>query len=354
MIKLLLIFPFFSPVIVLSFWLLGGIPVSNHFDKPISEIQPDETDKLILREDSFDDAAADRLGTPKFFDDFENGSGVWNNGGEFNTSYYGHGSSIITDGPMPHSGSKVLRMRTTNGGGGSSSDWHAQTNNNRYNIGTPTNNSDFLIRFYLRLEKKVGFNIPNGDWGFLNLAQYKGVGPNRNSPLHAININVRGNSNLGGNNYLSMSYFGAQWGTPPNSTFTPLVQKDLPYKQWVEIIIRTKVSDGNGIFQVWQDGVMIFDLRNQRTWRNDGGMTRLDATVNNYGRYTRAMNLDGTWDGLSYMDIFIDDYGVYELNPNWDYDLDQPKNQTDYPNTFKINSNALPTEGGKVKIIKND
>lgn len=299
--------------------------------------------------------SADRLGKSRFFDDFENGPGVWNNGGEFNTSYYGHGSSEIISSPFPaKSGSRVLRMRTTNSGGGASSDWHAQSNNNRYNIGTPTNNNDFVIRFYLRLEKKVGFNVPNGSWGFFNLAQYKGTGPNRNSPLHAIMINVRGGANSGGDNFLSMSYFGAQWGTPPNVSFDPLVQKDLPYKQWVEIIIRTRVSDGNGIFQVWQDGVKIFDLRNQRTWRNDGGMNKIDATVNNYGRFTRAMNMDGTWDGLTFMDIFIDDYGVYELNPNWDYDLDQPKNQTDYPNTFKINSSASPSEGGKVKVIKND
>lgn len=299
--------------------------------------------------------SADRLGKSRFFDDFENGPGVWNNGGEFNTSYYGHGSSEIISSPFPaKSGSRVLRMRTTNSGGGASSDWHAQSNNNRYNIGTPTNNNDFVIRFYLRLEKKVGFNVPNGSWGFFNLAQYKGVGPSRNSPLHSININVRGGSNSGGNNFLSMAYFGAQWGTPPNTSFEPLIQKDLPYKQWVEIIIRTRVSDGNGIFQVWQDGVKIFDLRNQRTWRNDGGMNRLDATVNNYGRYTRAMNLDGTWDGLTYMDVFIDDYGVYELNPDWDYDLDQPKNGTTQPTTFQVTTGASPAEGGKVSIKKND
>lgn len=349
MYKLLLNFQY----ILLSFFL-GGVMVVNNPDNSKDEKGTNSSKRYVIMDAEMRVNSADRIGRSRFFDDFENGPGVWNNGGEFNTSYYGHGTTEIVNAPFPaRSGSRIMRMRTTNSGGGSSSDWHAQTNNNRYNIGTPTNNSDFVIRFYLRLEKKVGFNIPNGDWGFLNLAQYKGVGPSRNSPLHSININVRGGANSGGNNFLSMSYFGAQWGSPPNTSFEPLVQKDLPNRQWVEIIIRTKVGDGNGIFQVWQDGVRIFDLRNQRTWRNDGGMTRLDATINNYGRYTRAMNLDGTWDGQNFMDIFIDDYGVYELNPDWDYDLDKPKNGETQPSSFQVTTGASPAEGGKVRIKSN-
>jgi hypothetical protein len=309
-------------LLVQASFILVVLPVLPFNNSNLSDIEDQS-----LKFTGFENSEVNRLGNSRFFDDFENGPDVWNNGGEYNTSYYYYGSSDIIEGPpSPHSGSKILRMRTTNSGGGQLSDWHAQSNNNRYNIGTPTQNSDFIIRFYLKLEKKIGFNVPAGDWGFFNLAQNKGVGPNRNSPLHAVMINVRGGANSGGDNFLSLSYFGGQWGSPPNTSFTPLVEKNIPYNKWVEVIIRTKISDGNGIVQVWQDGEKIYDLRNQRTWRNDGGMNRFDVSVNNYGRYTRAMNLDGTWDGESYLDVFIDDYGVYELNPNWDYDLDQAIN----------------------------
>lgn len=270
-----------------------------------------------------------RLGTQLFFDDFENGVGVWNNGGEYNTSSYGFGSSTIEVGPPSFSPTRALMMRTTNSGGGASSDWHAQTNNNRYGPSSPTDNPDIVLNMKLFFPKRIGFNIPEGDWGFFNMFQFKGVGPSDNHPMHNLLLSIKGGANSGGPMYFTTTFFANQWGFGPNENFQP-IQADpieIPVGEWFDLTVRQFTNDGDGIWQVWQDGVQIFDLRNRRTWIDGGRVTRIDASINNYGRYHLAVDpATEEWDGETFNDVFVDDFGVFTTNPDWDYDLDEPIN----------------------------
>ena len=59
----------------------------------------------------------------------------------------------------------------------------------------------------------------------------------------------------------------------------------IPTKQWVHFEVRIKKNTSptniNGIIQVWQDGVSIFDLHNVKTQRD--GVRNQEWSVNNYG-----------------------------------------------------------------------
>lgn len=312
--------------------------------------------EVLLRQSIFD--PSQRLGSKMFFDNFENGTSTWTSGGkgEYNTGSYGHGNSTIELGPPSFSPNRALRMRTTNSGGGASSDWHAQTNNVRYGVGTPSNNPEFIVNFKVLFPNRIGFNPTSGEWSFFSLAQFKGVGSAGNHTLHALTIESKDGE--GGPMYFKSTYFGGQWGTPPNQSFEPIQGRvnaiEIPTNKWVDITIRYKFSDGDGIWQVWQDGVMIFDLRKQRTWRN-GQMDWAYSGLNNYGRFHRGYTNQKSWDGKNHVDVFIDDYGFYNLNPEWDYDLDLPKNGSPVPTQpYQLKLNPIPAEGGKIKIITNN
>jgi len=253
----------------------------------------------------------DIFGSTLFSDNFDNGEANWNLAGEFNTSFYGFGSySLSTE--QKFSGTHSLKM-TTNGKN-AGSDWHAQSNSVQY--GFATNGDDLVIRTRIYLPHRVGFHYPNGEYGFFEFLQYKGAGAGSiNHPLFGVFVNAQGAVNAGGANFLSLSYFGGQWGDPSNTGFGQLTAEPvlLPIGQWVTIDMRLKLNDGQGIVQVYQDGVKIIEVLNARTWRNDGGIDRLDVHLSNYGRYHRAY-LNGLPTGLDGVDIYHDDFGIFQFN----------------------------------------
>lgn len=241
-----------------------------------------------------------------FFDDFEKGKVVWENGGEFNSSYYGFGSSTITT-EKPFSGTSSLKMMTT----GRNADFYAQSNNYRYGI--VKNGETIEISYKLFIPKTIGFYYPSTDWGFFLLNQFKGVSADNkiNNPLHALYISSR-NSNK--SQYLSVGSNARQWGDATNPTLSQVAgvgkELELPINKWITIKEIVKFGDGDGTYQVYQDDVLIFDLINQRTFRNNSGIDRIDFAVSNYGRYHRAY-VNGVWDGLKTTTIYIDEFSIY-------------------------------------------
>jgi hypothetical protein len=241
-----------------------------------------------------------RLGERIFFDDFENPK-TWLNGGEINSSWYGNQGRSTISTELPFSGSNSLKMLTA----GRNGEFYAQSNNWRY--AAIKEGEDLIFKFKLFIPKNIGFYFPSGDWGFFNLFQFKGVGGNINNPLHCLYIDATPDRKT---NYFSVGYMGGQWGDR-NESFKQQNPIEIPIGEWMDLEVRSYMHDGQGIYQVYQNDQLIFDLKNQRTFRSGAGITRLDAGVCNYHRYARSY-VNGAWDGLNGITMYVDDFAIHK------------------------------------------
>lgn len=264
-------------------------------EQPVPPTEPEQPKEVIL-----------------FQTDFENGFTNWNNGGEINSSWvegYGSYGRTTTSVDQAFSGTKSMKIETN---GRTPSTWAnsfvAQNNNWRYNFAREGDTIRTKLKVFI--PNNIGFFYPNGDWGFFNLLQVKGVSADNriNNPLHCLYLE---SSNDKKTNWFSVGYMGKQWGDSSNVSHRQDKPLNIPIGSWFELDMETYFHDGQGYYKLYQEGTLIFDLQNQRTFRRNGGIDRLDLGICNYHRYASTY-INGVRSGNN-ITIYVDDVIISRL-----------------------------------------
>lgn len=239
-----------------------------------------------------------------FKEDWETGVTNWNLKGEINAGGALRASTLVITDPTD-STKRMLRMRANE-------NVLAQTNQFRYDTFSTSN--DVTIEAELYFPQRI--DLANNWDSFINFLQFKGVnndGNKRNDTLWMLGINTRGGKGSGGANFFGMGNLLQFWPELGGKSYSPkaLAIVDIPFAKKFKIKLRYKLaSDGTGIIQFWQDGVLIYDER---------GITfpsslvkNIYFSINNYGMQMIGKTESGAPTSQTFVDILVGDFIVYE------------------------------------------
>lgn len=248
--------------------------------------------------------------------EFENGLGVsgdglslWNSNGEIETAWvdgYGDWASTEISREQKFQGKNSLKIQTTGRSSGTDDRGQVGQNNNPQ-YGILDNGVHVKMVWWVFFDDNVeSFNPGTGtdtDYSFFILHQIKGVGTGFSNNLHTLVINDRQD----GSNYFRVLDGQNNWGGK-QSTFDQIdPNSSIPIKKWFKIELEVKMGDGDGIYRLKQDGVLLFDLKNQRTYPQGENIKRTDTMWCTYHRYMRSANdpLNIKWymSGLQVLDL---------------------------------------------------